>query len=132
MSAVFVGMMLGRFGGVVGSVLSVPVRYMSVVTGLLVIPALMMLGSFTMVFRCVLVMFSRLVMMLCTFVCHFIYVSMSSFAGQSSLQQSQYTPPGGQTCTVLLTLASETSPGPSQLLDNSAAARLSFDHHLEL
>jgi hypothetical protein len=90
MSAVFVGMMLGSFSRVMGSVLSVAMRYVSVVTRLLMIPTLMMLGSFTMVFRCVLVMFSRLVMMLCTFVCHFVYLSMTSFAGQSSLQQSQY------------------------------------------
>jgi hypothetical protein len=75
MPAVFVGMMLGRFGRVVGSVLGVPMRYVSVVTGLLVIPALMMLGSFTMVFRCV----------LRTFVCHFVYLSMSSCAGQFRL-----------------------------------------------
>jgi hypothetical protein len=92
MSAVLVGMMFGRFSRVVGSVLSVPVRYVSVVTGLLVISALVVLGSFTMVFRRVLVMFSRLVMVLCSFVCHFGRLSMSSFAGQFSLQQDQYTP----------------------------------------
>jgi hypothetical protein len=85
MSAVLVGMMLGRFGRVVGSVLSVPMRYVSVVTCLLVISTLVVLGSFTMVFRCVLMVFSRLVMMLRTFVCHFVYLSMSSFAGQFRL-----------------------------------------------
>jgi hypothetical protein len=72
MSAVLVGMMLGRFGRVVGSVLSVPMGDVGVVTGLLVISTLVMLGSFTMVFCCVLVMFGRLVMMLCAFVCHFV------------------------------------------------------------
>jgi hypothetical protein len=78
-------MMLRRFSGVVASVLRVTMRYVSVVTGLLVISTLMMLGSFTMVLRCVIVMFGCLVMMLCTLVCHFIYLSMSSFAGQSLL-----------------------------------------------
>ena len=72
-SAVLVGMMLGRFSRVVGSVLSVPMRYVGVVTGLLVISTLVMFGRFTMVFRCVLVMFSRLVVVICAFVCHFGY-----------------------------------------------------------
>jgi hypothetical protein len=87
MSAVFVGMMLGRFSRVMGSVLSVPMRHVSVMTGLLVISTLVVLGSFTMVFRCVLVMFSRLVMMPCSFVSHFGCLSMSSFAGQSHLSR---------------------------------------------
>jgi hypothetical protein len=82
-SAVLVGMMLGRFSRVVGSVLSVPMRYVGVVTGLLVISTLVVLGSFTMVFRCMLVMFSRLVVVICAFVFHSGYLSMSSFAGRS-------------------------------------------------
>ena len=65
MSAVFVGMMLGRFSRVMGSVLSVPMRHVSVMTGLLVISTLVVLGSFTMVFRCVLVVFRRRKVVLC-------------------------------------------------------------------
>jgi hypothetical protein len=82
-SAVLVGMMLGSFSRVVGSVLSVPMCYVGMVAGLLVISTLVMLGSFTMVFRCVLVMFGRLFVVICAFVCHFGYLSMSGFAGRS-------------------------------------------------
>jgi hypothetical protein len=87
-SAVLVGMMLGRFSRVVGSVLSVPMRYLGVVAGLLVISTLVVLGSFTMVSRCVLVMFCRLVVVICAFVFHFGYLSMSSFAGRSISRQN--------------------------------------------
>ncbi len=68
-SAVLVGMMLGRFSGVVGRMLSVPMCYVGVVTALLVISAFVMLGRFKMVFRRVLVVFRRLAVMVCAFVC---------------------------------------------------------------
>jgi len=61
--------MLGRFSRVVQCMLGMAVRYVSVMASLLVIRAFVVLGSFTMAFRCVLVMFSRLVVVLCTFVC---------------------------------------------------------------
>lgn len=67
-------MMLGCFSRVVGSVLSVPMRYVRVMAGLLVIPAFVMLRSFTMVFRRVLVMFGRLVVVFRTFVCRHLWL----------------------------------------------------------
>lgn len=61
-------MMLGRFGSVMGRMQGVPVRDVSVMAGLLVISPFVMLGSFTMVFRRVLMMFGRLVVVFRTFV----------------------------------------------------------------
>jgi hypothetical protein len=62
-TAVLVGMMLGGFSRMVGGVVSVPTRYMSVMTSFFVISGFVMRGSFTMVFRSVLVMFRRFCMM---------------------------------------------------------------------
>jgi hypothetical protein len=69
---VLVGMVLGRFSSVVSRMLSVPMCYVGVMASLLVISTFVMLGSFKMVFRRVPVMFSRLAVVICAFVCrHF-------------------------------------------------------------
>ena len=62
--------MLGGFSRMVGGVVSVPTRYMSVMTSFFVISGFVMRGSFTMVFRSVLVMLRRFQMMLNAFVSH--------------------------------------------------------------
>ena len=67
-----VRMMHGCLSPVMDSMLRVPVRYVGVMTSLFVICSLVMLGSFTMVFCCVFVMFRCLVVVFRTFVCrHF-------------------------------------------------------------
>jgi hypothetical protein len=66
-------MMLGGFVRMVGRMLRMAVGYVSVMTGLLMIPGFMMLGSFAVVFRRVVVMFGRLMVMLCTFVCRHLW-----------------------------------------------------------
>jgi hypothetical protein len=65
---VFAGMMLARFSRVVGRIVSMPVRDVSVMPSLFVIPAFVVLGRFTMVFRRMLVMFRRLIVVLRAFV----------------------------------------------------------------
>jgi len=70
-------MMLGGLCRVMGSVLSVSMRYVGIMAGFLVISTFVVLGSFTVVFRCVLVVFRRREVVLCAFMCHFSYLSMS-------------------------------------------------------
>jgi hypothetical protein len=55
----------GRFGGVMGCVVGVPLRRVGVVGGCLVVTRLMMPGGFQMVLRRVLVVFRCLNMVLC-------------------------------------------------------------------
>jgi len=62
--------MLGRFTAVVGSMLAMSMRHVSVMTCLLVISTLVMLGGFPMVFRRVLVVFCCLLVMLRAFMFH--------------------------------------------------------------
>ena len=73
-----VGMVLGGLSRVVAGVLSVPMRYVGMMAGFLVISTFVLFGSFTMVFRCVLVVFRRREVVLCAFMCHFPYLSMSN------------------------------------------------------
>jgi hypothetical protein len=71
-------MMLGRFSRVMERMLGMPVRYVGVMASLFVTPAFVMLRSFTMVFRRVLVMFGRLVVVFRTFVCrHLVVIRLS-------------------------------------------------------
>ena len=63
-------MMPGRFRCVMCGLQSVPMSYMSVMAGFLVISILVVRGSFPMVFRRVLVMFCRLGMVFCAFMFH--------------------------------------------------------------
>jgi len=70
-------MMLGSLSSVVSRMLSVPMRYVGVMASLLVIPGFVMLASFKMVFRRVLVMFSRLAMVICAFVFGHFWVNLS-------------------------------------------------------
>ena len=58
-------MMLSGLCRVMGSVLSVSMRYVGMMAGFLVISTFVVLGSFTMVFRCVLVVFRRRKVVLC-------------------------------------------------------------------
>jgi hypothetical protein len=67
-AAMLVGMVFSRLGRVMGSMKSVPVSNMSVMGGLLVIPGVMVLGSFHMMSRCVFVVFRRHFVVLGTFV----------------------------------------------------------------
>ena len=70
MPAVLIGMVLGGFSRVMIRMLIMPMRHVSVMAGLLVVAAFVMLGSFFMVFRCVLVMFRRFSVVICAFVGH--------------------------------------------------------------
>jgi hypothetical protein len=79
---VFFGVMLGRFAGVVDCVLHVPMRRVGMVGGLVVIAVFVVVGRCAMVRRCVLVMLSRFVVVLCAFVCHFDYLSVTNMAGR--------------------------------------------------
>ena len=74
--------MLCRFSRVVGPVQSVPMCDVSVVCSLLVISTLVVLGSFEMVFRCMPVMFSSLLVVICAFICRLAFLSNCSFAGR--------------------------------------------------
>ena len=56
--------MLGRFRRVVRRMSRMPARDVGVMAGLLMVSATVVLGRFAMVFRCVLVMFGGLEMML--------------------------------------------------------------------
>ena len=67
-----VGMVLGGLSRVVAGVFRVPMRYVGMMTGFLVITTFVVRGSFTMVFRGVLVVFRRSEVVLCAFVCHFL------------------------------------------------------------
>jgi uncharacterized membrane protein len=79
-------MMLGRFSRVVRRVLGMAVRYVSVMASLFMIPSFVMLGSLTMVFRRVLVMFGRLVVVVRTFVCrHLCFSPFKSSVSSSRL-----------------------------------------------
>jgi hypothetical protein len=64
-------MMLRRFSCVVGRIHGVPMRYVSVMAGFLVVPTFVVLRGFTMVFGCVLMVLRRLVVVLYGFVFHF-------------------------------------------------------------
>jgi hypothetical protein len=60
-----VGMVLGRFTGMVGRMEPVPVSDMGVVRGFLVIAGFMVFGSFAMMSCRVFVVFCRLLVVLC-------------------------------------------------------------------
>jgi len=62
--------MLGRFTAVVGCMLAVSMRHVGGMTCLLVISTLVMLGGFSMMVCCVLVMFCCLLVTLRAFVLH--------------------------------------------------------------
>ena len=92
-SAVLVGMMLCRFSSVMSRMLSVPMRDVGVMPALLVIPTLVMLGSFKVVFRGVLVVISRFAVVVRTFMCHhsvstFQELVVSRFFGKPSIQDT--------------------------------------------
>ncbi len=55
----------GRFGGVMGGVVGVPLRRVRVVSGCLVVTSLMMPGGFAMVLRRLLMVFRCFDMVLC-------------------------------------------------------------------
>jgi hypothetical protein len=88
---VFVGVKLGRFNRVMRGVVTVPARNVGVMTGLLVISAFVLRGSFTMVSCRVLVMFSRLSVVLCACMWHFSYLSMRVSPDASGLSEPKNT-----------------------------------------
>jgi hypothetical protein len=73
-------MVFGRFLGMMRRIQSMSCRNVSVVCGLLGASGFVMLRCFAMVFRGVLVMFSRRLMMFCALVsCHFVSSSLAGF-----------------------------------------------------
>ncbi|HEX3744437.1 MAG TPA: hypothetical protein VHW09_10925 [Bryobacteraceae bacterium] len=64
------GVVFGSFTRVVRRVQTVPVRYMGVMRGLFVVTFFVMFGSFVVVGGRMLVMFSSLLMVFCSFVAH--------------------------------------------------------------
>jgi hypothetical protein len=69
---VLAGMKLGGLSRVMLSLFSVPIRYVGVMTGFLVVSTFVVLGRFTVVFRRVLVVFRGCEVVLCAFMCHFV------------------------------------------------------------
>jgi hypothetical protein len=67
--AVLVGMMLGGFSRVMRRVLGMPMGNMGMMASLLVIPGFVVLAGFTMMFRGVLVMLGRFLVVLDAFMC---------------------------------------------------------------
>jgi hypothetical protein len=68
-------MMLGGLGCVVGRVLCVPVRYVGMMTGFLVVSTFVVGGSLPMMFRCVLVVLRGGEVVFCAFMFHFLLAS---------------------------------------------------------
>ena len=63
-------MMLSGLCRVMGSVLSVSMRYVGMMAGFFVVAGLMVSGGFAVVFGCGFVMIGSIMMMIGAFVCH--------------------------------------------------------------
>jgi hypothetical protein len=94
-AAVLIGMMFSGFSRVMASVLSVPMCYMGVMAGFLVVSTFVVLGGFTMVLRCVLMVLRSREVVLCAFMFHCGYLSMSNRRMFKRGPRPKYTTCGG-------------------------------------